>query len=179
MGIITIDWFDENKPEDHGTCSVFVIANGQIGSWVNVFAYKNREEFLQTCEKHFKTKRENLAFDEWTGIPEQFKSTSEISDKLWELRELSNEQCTAFEIWLNRFGYDVASRNIPELLEKFNREYSGRWKSKAEFAENCFNETCTVPGNLTIYIDYSHFADDLFRCDYWYDDEYGYVFKIL
>ena len=133
MEIITVDWFEENKPENNETCIVFVNANGQTGSWVNVFCYQNKENFLQACEKHFKTERENLTFEEWTGIPEQFKSTDNISEKIWELRELSEDKCKAFEIWLFRYGYDVLPDDISKLLEKFNCEYSGKWKTKAEY----------------------------------------------
>ena len=79
---------------------------------------------------------------------------------------------SSFQINLIYINLDCYS--IDEL-DKFDDAYVGRFDSEADFARHIVDECYTLEGLLADYFDYDAFADDLFMCDYYFDN--GHVIR--
>jgi antirestriction protein len=157
--------------------------NVDEGEWMNLFEFSNKKEFLKACCDKLQCTENELKFSDWYGIPAQFECDDEnISERLWELSKLDEDEVQAIEVYCERFGYDLKDKNtdIVEVIEKMRDSYSGQWDSKEDFAETMFNDLYLyeIPKHLKRYIDYQRFTNDISRCDYRYDDKYGCVFRL-
>jgi antirestriction protein len=153
--------------------------NGSIaGAWIDLTDL-TEEEFLSTINELHKDEEDpEFMFQDFeaNGILKEFISESGIDSEFWEmketLKELSEEQIEAFEIFINN-GH-------PADIYKFQDAYRGycnEYNIEQAFGEAMVEELGyldQVPEQMKYYFDYHKFGRDLLMTDFWEQD--GYIF---
>ena len=149
--------------------------NGSVdGEWLDLTKFIDYEEFVNVC-KYLHRDEEDPEFmlQDFEGFPFKLYSESMMSEDTFDtiqemFNELDNEERDAFGTFIDIFG----DTNI----NNFKESYQGQWNSEVEFAENYIDGTGMLDNHefLAQYFDYKKFADDIFSCDYTYDN--GFVF---
>jgi len=154
-------------------------AGSLFGKWLSLEDFNSKEEFLQEAVSIHKDESDpELMFQDYENIPNQLIDESWISENLWRLMELEEEEKEPFMIYVNNIGCDLDE--FDQVYQDFQECYSGNWNEnwsdpRLKFAENLFDEVYEVPENIQSYIDYEKFSNDLFMSDYWEVD--GHVFR--
>lgn len=153
-----------------------------FGKWMDLSDYSDSEEFYDACrELHNDEEDPELMFQDWEYIPSALIGESWLADNIFEIIEavsnLNETQQEAFGVWLNYTSHDIASEDIDDLISSFEDEYQGKYKNEEDFAYDIVEQCYELPEFSKTYIDYEKFANDLFICDYYYED--GYVFRCV
>jgi len=149
------------------------------GRWLRLEDYDSKEKFLKAAVSIHKDECDpELMFQDYEDIPKSLIGESWISENLWKLMELEENEKEPFMIYVENLGCDLDDFN--KIHEDFQECYAGNWDemwsdTRRNFAENLFDEIYEVPENIQHYIDYEKFTNDLFMSDYWEVD--GHVFR--
>lgn len=154
-------------------------AGSLYGKWLSLEDFDSKEEFLKEAVSiHDNEADPELMFQDYENIPNQLIGESWISENLWRLMRLEEEEKEPFMIYVDNIGCDLD--DFDKVYEDFQESYSGNWNEnwsdpRLKYAENLFDEIFEVPENIQLYIDYEKFSNDLFLSDYWEVD--GHVFR--
>lgn len=154
-------------------------AGSLYGKWLSLEDFDSKEEFLREAVSiHDNEADPELMFQDYENIPNQLIGESWISENLWRLMRLEEEEKEPFMIYVDNIGCDLD--DFDKVYEDFQESYSGNWNEnwsdpRLKYAENLFDEIFEVPENIQLYIDYEKFSNDLFLSDYWEVD--GHVFR--
>lgn len=149
------------------------------GKWMNLSDYSDKEEFLEACgDLHSDEEDPEFMFQDWENIPEAFIGESWLSEKFFEVRdkmdEMDETKQEAFSAWLDYYSFDIAKKDIDDLVRNFQDQYFGEYDSEENFAEECVKTMEDLSDFAKQYFDYEAYARDLFMDGYDYVD--GYVF---
>ncbi|WP_455499588.1 antirestriction protein ArdA [Butyricimonas virosa] len=149
------------------------------GRWMNLSDYSDKEEFLEACANlHSDEEDPEFMFQDWENIPEVFIGESWLSEKFFEVRdkmdEMDESKQKAFSAWLDYYSFDIAKKDIDDLVRDFQDQYLGEYDSEEDFAEECVRTMEDLSDFARSYFDYGAYARDLFMDGYDYVD--GFVF---
>ena len=139
------------------------------GMWVDLSTFVDYAEFIDFCHAlHCDEADPELMFQDYENFPRQLYSESCFDEDTFDtIIEYFNHDQDAVNAFLGCYRIDE--------LDKFDDAYVGRFDSEADFARHIVDEFYTLEGLLANYFDYDAFADDLFMCDYYFDN--GYVIR--
>ncbi|MFX1707185.1 antirestriction protein ArdA [Chitinophaga sp. CC14] len=154
--------------------------NGSLfGKWLNLSDYASIEEFYEACAELHKDEHDpEYMFQDYEHIPENLVSECGLKKEFFEIRdaiiELSEDDQTAFYIWLDHESRDFSSGEIADLIQSFQDAYIGKYDSEEDYAREIIEDCYNLPEFALQYFDYEKYANDLFCDGYWIHD--GYVF---
>lgn len=158
------------------------------GKWLHLSDFQSIEDFESHCEDLFyeegpdedEEKDNSLIYKDWKEIPEEMIGRTyleeNIFDYVYEVSNLNSEdEARAFWTWININSIDIRNYDAQRAVERFREDFVGEYRNEEDFAEEILNERGDIPDDITYYIDYERFANDLFSTDYTYEN--GYVFR--
>jgi len=157
-----------------GTYAKYISGN-LYGAWLNLEDYASKEEFLEACrELHNDENDPEFMFQDWENVPSGMVSESHIDDELWEWLELDGDDRKLLAIYREHVD---ANGTIEQARDAF----LGRAESKAEFAEQYYEDTGMLDGcpeHLRHYISWHAVARDMeYDWDFVYVDGEYWVFS--
>ena len=139
------------------------------GMWVDLTTFCDYDEFIEFCRYlHSDEDDPEFMFQDYENFPSQLYSESCFDEETFDtIIEYANHDQEAVDAFL--CVYDISE------LNKFDEAYVGEFYDEADFARHIVDECYTLEGLLADYFDYDAFADDLFMCDYYFDN--GHVIR--
>ena len=148
--------------------------NGSLqGMWIDLTTFDDYDEFIEFCyDLHADEEDPELMFQDYENFPRELYSESCFDEDEFDtiIKYASFADRDAVDAFLTCYSADE--------LDKFDDAYQGEFDSEEDFARHIVDECYDLDkmlGSLSSYFDYSSFADDLFMCDYFFDN--GYVFR--
>jgi antirestriction protein len=143
------------------------------GMWIDLTTFFDYDDFIEFCYNlHADEEDPELMFQDYENFPRELYSESCFNedefDTIIKYANLSDRD--AVDAFISCFCVDE--------LDNFEEYYVGYFDSEEDFARHIVEECYDLDkmlGSLSSYFDYSSFADDLFMCDYFFDN--GYVFR--
>ncbi len=145
-----------------------------FGMWLDLTTFADYDEFCAVCRfLHRDEADPELMCQDYENFPaewytEGFMSEEEF-DKIQEFAELDDDEREAFQAYID-FKCDSSLD-----IDDFREAYQGEWDSEEEYARHIVEECGmldNVPESLKEYFDFERYADDLFRWDYEFIDDY-------
>lgn len=145
-----------------------------FGKWMQLADYADKAEFYKACRQLHKDEDDpEFMFQDWEYIPEGMCEESWISEKVWQLMGVDDDDavivmhyCSACSI--NMDDYE----DITDLVDEAKKKFIGCFDSLAELGE-AEAECMDIPDFYQRYFDYEAFGRDC-AFDYYEDD--GYYF---
>lgn len=150
------------------------ICGSIYGEWLDLEDYNSREEFYAACkELHRDEEDPELMFQDWEDIPDALVSECSISEKFWELPELSeDERKLALDYGEHVLGQgyweDMDMRDLLEQAEDARICSVEGWE---DYAVERFIEAWGVDEKIVPYLDL-----DLIRRDFQLENNFGSEF---
>ena len=143
------------------------------GMWIDLTTFFDYDDFIEFCYNlHADEEDPELMFQDYENFPRELYSESCFDEDEFDtiIKYASFDDRDAVDAFLSCYSVDE--------LDKFEEYYVGYFDSEEDFARHIIDECYDLDkmlGSLSSYFDYSSFADDLFMCDYHFED--GYVFR--
>jgi putative anti-restriction protein len=157
------------------------------GKWLHLSNFLSLNELESHCEDLFyeegpdedEEKNRSLIYTDWHEIPEGMIGRDflegNLFDYIYEVSSLdSRDEARAFWTWIDINNIDIRNYDAQRAVERFREDFIGEYRKEEDFAEEVLNERGDIPDDISYYIDYEKFANDLFISDYTYKN--GYVF---
>ena len=145
------------------------------GKWMELDNYADKESFYEACEELHKDEYDaELMFQDYEDIPAGMISESWISEEVWELLEMDEDDKNAIQAYRDDIDESAETKDILDRLittaESF-RDYAD------DYADE--NMACSdAPEILKNYFDYESFARDLaYDCSIAYFEGKCYIFS--
>ena len=148
------------------------------GCWISLAKCADYDEFMRVCRcLHRDEEDPELMFQDADNLPECWYCESGIDQETFDLikayAELDEDERRAYEAYLDlRCESDVT-------VEDFREHYCGEWHSEEEFTEQLVDDQGIldeVPEHLRRFFDMEAYADELFRYDYEFCE--NFVFRM-
>ena len=143
------------------------------GMWIDLTTFFDYDDFIEFCYNlHADEEDPELMFQDYENFPRELYSESCFDEDEFDtiIKYASFDDRDAVDAFLSCYSVDE--------LDKFEEYYVGYFDSEEDIARHIIDECYDLDkmlGSLSCYFDYSSFADDLFMCDYHFED--GYVFR--
>jgi antirestriction protein len=128
------------------------------GAWLDLSDYADKDDFISACIALHKDEVDpELMFQDWEDIPEKLIGESWISEEVWELAALTDDEKEIVVAYLDNIG----EADIKTILERF----LGRYDKPSDYAYDYLEESGelnSIPEHLRGYFDYEAYARDLF-----------------
>jgi antirestriction protein len=143
------------------------------GMWIDLTTFFDYDDFIEFCYNlHADEEDPELMFQDYENFPRELYSESCFDEDEFDtiIKYANHSDRDAVDAFISCFSVDE--------LDNFEEYYVGYFDSEEDFARHIVDECYDLDkmlGSLSSYFDYSSFADDLFMCDYFFDN--GYVFR--
>ena len=143
------------------------------GMWIDLTTFFDYDDFIEFCYNlHADEEDPELMFQDYENFPRELYSESCFDEDTFDtiIEYANHSDRDAVDAFISCFSVDE--------LDNFEEYYVGYFDSEDDFARHIVDECYDLDkmlGSLSSYFDYSSFADDLFMCDYHFED--GYVFR--
>lgn len=152
-----------------------------FGKWLNLADYESKEDFYRACRELHKDESDpEFMFQDWEYLPSGLIGESWISEKIWNLLDLDDNDLEIVYHYLQCTSTDITDCDIDEVISDAKESYVGYFESVRDLGE-CEAEEfvfINVPKEmrsiLERYFDFEAYgsasADDYYEDDgYYYD----------
>lgn len=170
--------------------------NGSLfGKWLKLSDYADKSEFYKACaELHKDEKDPEFMFQDWEYIPDNMVGESWVSEKVWELFALEDDDIEIISHYVKACYINIDDyETIEDLKDEARNCYMGYWEDiedlgremaemnlfpnlypesysyKSKFDQNCFDK---VIAQIENYFDFEAYGQS-YTAD-WYEDENYY-----
>ena len=139
--------------------------------WIDLTSIESYSEFEEKIKelgisKHWRIGEIGQKFPK--GVKSNIQVLLHYLQNRWAL--LLGESRHAYKAYCEFTGFVSATG-------EFNKAYECTGVAPLDFAKTKLNNMCDTPAYLKEYIDYQKYADDIFRDEYYYDEESTCIFR--
>lgn len=144
-----------------------------FGKWMRLADYSDKAEFYKACRELHKDEDDpEFMFQDYEYIPEGMVGESWVSEKVWDLMDIDDEDAEIATHYCSAVGIDPNDyEDIQDLVDEAKEKFVGQFDSLADlgqYFEECLGE---IPSHLYNYIDWEAYGRDI-NYDLYSDDDF-------
>lgn len=141
------------------------------GAWLDVEDYSDKDEFYEACKELHKDESDpEFMFQDHEGIPSSLIGESWVSETVFELAGLSEQEQTMYSLYLDNVD---GTADLDAARDSFQGVYRSTEDFAEELTEECYDLN-KVPAFIRNHIDWEGVARDM-RGDYSFVEHEGDV----
>ena len=172
------------------TAKVFVttyaIGNSKsfaIGKWFDLTDFSDKDEFMEAATdyaiEHLGDEDPELCFSDYESSFKNNGLISEdgISEQVWEILELSDDDLELVQNYRNASGSSNSCDSISELLQQAQNKHIGHWNEKSDFGYEQMEQRMdldSLPCEIAGSIDWEKVGEEL-SWDYLVSDGHYFI----